>query len=381
MLQRITLPRITQITDSACDDLPYLLRRSGYRVPLLITDRVTAELGLAAPFRQRLEQHQIMHDQYAGLEAETSMAEVIQGAHKVRTGCNDLYPDPFDCLVALGGSNVINATKSISLVVANGTAGLPANNPGLPIIAIPTTDSVAEITHHTNLPDGGHSPAPHSTTPVAILLDSELIANMTPLIGRATALSTLSYAIEAFTSPNASLFSNQQALAALRLLNTHLEAALTQSYQHDTSQAMSLAARLAGIAFNASGGQLLHAISHSLSQTFNIEHPISRALLLAPVIRLLAKRQPAPYAQCAQTLGLKHANDAPDKAAQWLARRVTALYKKAQLPGLPLFIEDKTDYLAQTGPMSEQVCGLLSGDKLETTEADVRRVYRGLWRE
>lgn len=380
MLQRITLPRITQITQSACDDLPYLLSSSGFRVPLLITDRVTDELGLAAPFRQRLEQHQIMHDQYAGLEVETSMAEVMQGAHKVRAGCNDLYPDPFDCLVALGGNNVINAAKSISLIAANGAADTPADNPGLPIIAIPTTDSVAEITDHTSPPDNGHRLTRHSTTPVAILLDSELIANMTPLIGRATALSTLSYAIEAFTSPNASLFSNQQALAALRLVHNNINTVISQPHQHEASKAMSLAARLAGVAFNATGGNLLFQISHQLSQTFDIEHAISRTMLLAPVIRQLSKTRPEPYAICAATLGLKHAEEKPADASRWLARRVTSLYKTAQLPKLPAFVSEKTVYMTQVDAMTTAVCAVLANDNLNHSAANVRQLYRGLWR-
>lgn len=384
MKQNLTLPRMIQTTASASDDLPDLLRRFGYHVPLLVTDRVTAELGIAAPFCQRLEQHQILHDLFYDLEPKTSLHNAIAGAHKVLAGCSSLYPDPFDCIVALGGTSVIEVAKGISVAATNGgSLQRPRQKrAGLPIIAIPTTDSVSEVTDHATLMNNGHLISISDTAPVAILLDSELIGDMTSMISRTTALSTLSYALDAVASPNASLFSDQQAQASLRLLRQNITSAMASSHCSESRQAMTLAARQAGIAFNATGGGLLHHMSQIMSLSFEIDQPICRTLLLAPVTEYQATISPEPYALCATTLGLTQPGDTLGDAVLALERYINTLHSNAQLPGLSSFVSCQSRYMGQIDAMSEDVCAVLNATEgtVSLPATEIRQLFQALWR-
>ena len=98
---------------------------------------------------------------------------------------------------------------------------------GLPIIAIPTTAGTgSEVTRFTiitdELTDEKMLCVGAGFMSLAALVDYELTLSLPPRVTADTGIDALTHAIEAYVSKKANLFSDAQALAAMRLIRPNL---------------------------------------------------------------------------------------------------------------------------------------------------------------
>ena len=268
MSNRIVLPRLMEVGAGASQQIVSVLHNLGCKRPLIVTDRMMVELGYVARISEILTKADIPSDCFADTLPEPTAASIHAGVEMVRRGS-------YDSIIALGGGSPIDSAKAIGILGKFGGEMRDYRFPrdvseaGLPLIAIPTTAGTgSEATRFTIITDETSDEkmlcAGLGFMPVAALIDYELTLSLPPRVTADTGIDALTHAIEAYVSRKASLYSDAQALEAMRLLAPNLRAAFHEPGNRAAREAMMLGATLAGIAFsNASvalvvifGGQL-----------------------------------------------------------------------------------------------------------------------------
>jgi len=220
------LPRILHTGAGASQHVHQVLASLGCRKPLIITDRMMVDLGYAGRISAALAEHGIEVDVFSDTVPEPTVASIQAGVWTAREG-------GYDGIIALGGGSPIDSAKAIGILAKFGGVmrdyKFPRNvtEMGLPIIAIPTTAGTgSEVTRFTiitdELTDEKMLCVGAGFMSLAALVDYELTLSLPPRVTADTGIDALTHAIEAYVSKKANLFSDAQALAAMRLIGPNL---------------------------------------------------------------------------------------------------------------------------------------------------------------
>ncbi len=198
-------------------------------------------------------------------------------------------------VVAIGGGSVLDTGKILALMAVNGEPARdfeypnqPAN-PGLPVIAIPTTAGTGSETNGWGVIEdpearrkfyAGHT----SLTPRFTILDPNLTRGLPPQPTAASGIDVLSHALESLSSQRSNPFAEGIALQCVRLAHTYLPRAVTDGQDIEARAHMLLAAHMAGLAFATTGLGLDHAIGHALSAHLGTAHGAALAVMLPHVL-------------------------------------------------------------------------------------------------
>ena len=207
---------------------------------------------------------------------------------------------------------------------------------GLPLIAIPTTAGTgSEATRFTIITDETSDEkmlcAGLGFMPIAALIDYELTLSLPPRVTADTGIDALTHAIEAYVSRKASLYSDSQALEAMRLLAPNLRTAFHQPDDRAAREAMMLGATLAGIAFSNASVALVHGMSRPIGAFFHVPHGLSNAMLL-PAITASIPAAPERYADCARAMGVAAQTDGVEVANDKLLAELRAINQELKVP-------------------------------------------------
>lgn len=379
-MQSVALPRILEIGGGARRRLPEVLGRLGCRRPLIITDTTMVKLGIPAELVTQLRERGITAEVHASPPAEPTVASLQPGLERIQAvAC--------DCLVAVGGGSPIDAAKALAVLARRGgpvTAFChPAviDEPGLPVIAIPTTAGTgSEATRFTIITDDGDPAVARKMLcvglaflPVAALIDYELTLGLPPRVTADTGIDALTHAIEAYVSRRAGAFSDHCALGALRLLAPNLRRVFADGSDRAAREAVMLGATLAGMAFSNASVALVHGMSRPIGANFHVPHGLSNAMLLPAVTAFSLPADRERYAACARAMGLPDA----DALVPWL----TALNRDLQVPGPHAYGIDGARWAALTPTMAAQA--LASGSpgnnpRVPTTD-EIIALYQQVW--
>jgi len=194
-----------------------------------------------------------------------------------------------ELIIAVGGGSVLDMAKAIALLSAQPvdplsivTGARQPSQPGVPLIAIPTTaGSGSESTHFAVVYIDGvkYSLAHPTIRPVYALVDPELSHSMPPRLTATTGLDALCQAIESYWAVAATAQSQAYAAAAIR----HLWPNLLPAVHAPTASArarMSYGAHLAGRAIDISKTTAPHAVSYTLTMRYGVPHGHAVALTL-----------------------------------------------------------------------------------------------------
>jgi alcohol dehydrogenase class IV len=212
---------------TATRELPEVVDRLGAERVLVVStpsversallQRVTSALGerVAATF--------------AGSQAHTPEPVVLAAARIAR----DVDAD---CLVSLGGSSVVDLTKGVALVLAEGElfpeltvgSGRRLSAPKIPHVAIPTTLSAAEFTSSAGITDPEHKVkelySDPSLAPRWVVLDSEMTSATPQRLWAGTGMKLVADCSEGMLSSRATPYSDALLFAALEILLADLGA-------------------------------------------------------------------------------------------------------------------------------------------------------------
>jgi alcohol dehydrogenase class IV len=385
MSTQIILPRILQVGDGASQEAGNILNSLDCKRPLIVTDGMMVQLGYVARLQQSLEAASITADIFQDTVPEPTVSSIQAGVDKVRDG-------NYDSIIAIGGGSPIDSAKAIAILGKYGGVmrdyKFPrvVNEPGLPIIAIPTTagtgsecTKVTIITDETN--DEKMLCVGIGFMPTAALVDYSLTLSLPPRTTADTGIDALTHAMEAYVSKKASLYSDSQAIAAMKLLAPNLRKAFQDGSDQKAREEMMLGATLAGVAFSNASVALVHGMSRPIGAFYHVPHGLSNAMLLPMVTEYSIPAAPERYADCARAMGVANEGDSDQTANNKLMAELYAINKELQVPTPEQFGIDRDHFFNNLQVMAEQALASGSpGNNPRVPSADeIIEIYRKLW--
>jgi alcohol dehydrogenase len=238
-----------------------------------------------------------------------------------------------DCLIAIGGGSVADSAKALSLLLAEqgrladhvtifrppSTIEIPLRTrPKLPIIAIPSTASGAEVTSSFGVRDGDRDKLMFWNRQVAaetILIDPLLSADVSLATMRYTAMNGIAHCLEGLYSKGRSIVSDGMAVQAIGLFQ---QALCTPALDEAAQRRLILAAaHLSGMVLSMARSCLHHAICHVLGARQNLAHGLVNTVILPHALRFnedMARPQLAPALEAVN----RQAGGRYDRLSDWL---------------------------------------------------------------
>lgn len=362
MPHNILLPRIVEIGGGAIDGLTDALAALGVSNPLIITDAMMQELGYVERITLKLRHVGMSYGVFADTVPEPTERSIMAGVEAMKAG-NDA--GGYDGLIALGGGSPIDSAKAIGVLAHFGGEirdyKFPhsADEVGLPLIAVPTTAGTgSEATRFTIVTDDTVDEKMLCVgigfMPAAAILDYELTLSVPARVTADTGIDALTHAMEAYVSRKANPFTDQQALAAMRLIGPNLRRVYHAPRDREAREAMMLGAHLAGVAFSGASVALVHGMSRPIGAAFHVPHGMSNAMLLPAVTEFSLEAARSRYADCARAIGVANAANTDTAAVYLLQQELHALNDELAVPTPGDFGIERAAWQAQLETMAEQ---------------------------
>lgn len=249
----------------------------------------------------------------------------------VAEGIVELQRLDAQAVVAFGGGSAMDCAKGV----------IYCSGRHMPLWCIPTTAGTgSEVTSFSVLtdPESGvkYPLVDDALLPDAAILDGQFLAGVPAAVTVNAGMDVITHAAEALVAVRGNIFTDALAEKSFVTALNRLPAAWEGDGEAKTE--MLFASALAGIAFNAAGLGVCHALSHSLGARLHAPHGKVNALLLPQVIEANAQSPGAArkYAQLAKLCGLSPTPRSLAGALRRLCRRL----------GLPQRLEGEAE-LAQ----------------------------------
>jgi alcohol dehydrogenase class IV len=251
----------------------------------LVTDPGVVKAGI---LQRVLDAANVEIFSYEDVEPEPTY-ELIDGCVEVlrKKGC--------DLVIGLGGGSAMDCAKMAAVLMKNtgkvtdywGADRVP--NPGLPVIAIPTTAGTGSEASPACVfvdPEDGVKKGVRSDfiIPEVAILDPLLTLGLPQGLTASTGVDALTHAIEVYTSLRANLISDMVAEKSIRLIGGHLRVAYSNGNDVSARYGMLMASFLGGICLASSNVGAVHVIAHTLGGIYKVPHGIANALLLPYVM-------------------------------------------------------------------------------------------------
>ena len=324
-------------------------------------------------------------DVYDDTVPEPTEASILAGVTKVQNG-------DFDSIIAIGGGSPIDSAKAIAILGKYGgqmrdyMVPRIVNEPGLPIIAIPTTAGTgSEATRVTIITDDQVDEKMlcmgMGFMPIAALVDFELTLSLPQRTTADTGIDALTHAMEAYVSRKANLYSDSQAIAAMGLIAPNLRRAYHDGEDRHAREAMMIGATLAGIAFSNASVALVHGMSRPIGAFFHVPHGLSNAMLLPAVTGFSIPAAESRYADCARAMFIASNSDSDDAANKKLMDELVAINDELQVPTPAGFGIERDRFFEVRHTMAEQAIASGSpGNNPRIPSVDeIVTLYEQLW--
>src|ERR1017187_10163999 len=315
-----------------------LVKSLNARRVLLVTDRGIVAAGHAGRVRALLVASGLHVTCFEQVQ-ENPTTQCVERCVEVARGA------AIDTIVGLGGGSSMDTAKGCNFILTNGGQmkdywGIGrATRPMLPLLAIPTTggtgsecQSFALITDehtHQKMACG----APKAAARIA-LLDPALTLSQPARVTACSGIDALAHALETLVTKSRTPLSLIFSREAFRLAIGGLPRVLASPADLEARGWMLLGAAWAGTAIENSMLGAAHALANPLTAHFGVAHGQAVGMMLPHVVRFNA-REPVvarayPEVACAAQLPLP--SEAPEAAAEHLAKRLESLLELAGLP-------------------------------------------------
>ncbi|MEV0175975.1 bifunctional acetaldehyde-CoA/alcohol dehydrogenase [Streptomyces sp. NPDC050803] len=348
----------------------------------VVTDRTMEQLGFVRKVTEILNSRAepVTLQFIDNVEPNPELATVRAGAAAMR----EFEPDT---IIALGGGSPMDAAKIMWLMyerpevefadtrekffdIRKRAYKFPKLGEKAQLVAIPTTSGTgSEVTPFAVISDPEAAQkyplADYALTPDVAIVDPVLAMHLPPTVTADSGFDALTHATEAYVSVYASDFTDGQCLQAIKLIFENLEACVQEGARAPRArERMHNASTIAGMAFANSFLGLVHAMAHTLGNTFHVAHGRTNALLLPHVIRhngtvthkatpwpkAETYRAPERYQDIARMLGLPAAT--PEEGVESYARAVEDLRRRCGIPAS--FQEEGVDEKAFVAAIPQQ---------------------------
>ena len=251
----------------------------------------------------------------------------------------------FDLVIAVGGGSPMDTAKAVCMLKNNegkikdylfGGTKTPIH-PSIPLICIPTTaGSGSEVSAASVIEDTENhiklSCTHPNLLPKVAIIDPLLQLDMPPRITAGTGMDAMTHAIEAYTSKNASVFSDLYARRAIELIGAYLPKVMEDPKDLDARMMMAQASSMAAIAFLNGGLGAVHGISQTMGGIAHTPHGISNAILLPKVMAYNYIGNLDRFADIAGLLGCDTKGMTKEEAAKQAVLLIKELNKRVGIP-------------------------------------------------
>lgn len=257
------------------NSLPDIIRERGYHKGVLITTKSIVANGIAE--RVVAESGGLITDFTYGIQPNPTVQNTDDCIEVLRRG-------EYDFAVALGGGSVLDCAK-VTAALAPTTATTQRffdgefvlTEPGLPLIAVPTTAGTAsEITRVSVLSDSvsGRKRPFNSPLlyPVYALIDPLLTVSCNKKVTATSGIDVLAHSLEALYSKHHQPFTDLFAKHAALLVFRYLQMAYDEPDNVVARTKMAEASVAAGMAFNMTQTAAAHACSYPLTEMLDVPH-------------------------------------------------------------------------------------------------------------
>ncbi|WP_425835654.1 bifunctional acetaldehyde-CoA/alcohol dehydrogenase [Streptomyces fractus] len=342
--------------------IKYLAEMDDVHRVTVVTDKTMGDIGFVQKVTDILNSRPtaVTLQVIDNVEPNPELATVQAGAAAMR----DFRPDT---IVALGGGSPMDAAKIMWLMyehpeiefadtkekffdIRKRAYTFPQLGEKAKLVAVPTTSGTgSEVTPFAVISDPAAAQkyplADYALTPNVAIVDPTLPMNLPPTVTADSGFDALTHATEAYVSVYANDFTDGQCLQAIRLIFENLEACVTEgSRAPEAREKMHNASTIAGMAFANAFLGLVHAMAHTLGNTFHVAHGRTNALLLPHVIRhngtvsykatpwpkAETYRAPERFQEIAKMLGLPAAS--PQEGVESYAKAVEELRDRCGIP-------------------------------------------------
>ena len=267
------------------------LEKKGERT-LIVTDKQLLELSLVDGITESLKNAGFDVEIFSGVEMEPS----LKGLDPL---VELLGKEKYDLIIGLGGGSCMDVAKIGSLLATN--PGNPrdylGNNlvkrRGLPKILIPTTAGTGSEVSRGGVVSVGDRKFAISDTRYGFadlaIVDPMNSVSMPPNVTARSGFDALSHAIESFICTESNPISDAIALKAIELVANSLRTAYIDGKNLAARCDMSMAALMAGIAFEFSCLTSTHVFAERIGPLFKIPHGVALSITLPVFLEYFAK--------------------------------------------------------------------------------------------
>jgi alcohol dehydrogenase class IV len=290
----------------------------------IISDSGVIAAGLADAAMTSLKRKGVEVDLFDDLKGEASTAPIDAAAEVIRAA----RPA---AVIGLGGGSALDVAKLAAVLSASnrGAEYYALMNHPLPqrtakLILLPTTAGTgSEVTRtavFTNSDNRKVWAWGNELAADLVILDPELTLTLSKSLTAATGLDAMVHAIEACTVKSSHPLVQAFGLHAIRLGAQNLQNSIDRPDDLDARGAMLMASTLAGMAIDAAGTGIAHAIGHALGTVAGIHHGRAAALALDVVFLANAEAAPDIHSEIALALGVQAGNVPVEKHAEMAAK-------------------------------------------------------------
>lgn len=269
---------------------------SGKRAIIVIGGKSVKDNGTLARVEAILDQINIEHTVFSGVEPDPSIETVRRGVEAFEA----FQPD---WIIGLGGCSAIDAAKAMWAIYEHPeltfeqmitVCGIPPLRNKARFVAIPATSGTGtEITALAVITDkvkGVKYPmVSHELLPDLSIVDGELCKSMPKEVTANTGLDALTHSVEAYVSNIDDNYADALAKGGIELVFANLETAYNQPENGQARQNMHDASCLGGYAFTNVWLGIVHSLAHQVGGVFGIPHGCANAIILPNVIRFNSK--------------------------------------------------------------------------------------------
>ncbi len=356
MANRFILNETSYFGRGAREVLSTEIKNRGFNKILVVTDKTLLDCGVTTRVTSELDNAGIAYEVFSELKPNPTVKNVQDGVEACKNA-------GADAIVAVGGGSAMDTAKGISIIMKNPehadvvSLNGPVNtkNPGLPIIALPTTaGTAAEVTINYVITDETRDVKmvcidPHDI-PVLAIVDTELMESMPKSIAASTGLDALTHAIEGYITKGANLMSDMFHMKAIQLIFENLPAAVNEK-NPEAVEKMGYAQYIAGMGFSNVGLGIVHSLAHQLGAVYDTPHGIANAILLPYVMEFNGEVCYERFREILLGLGITEAKDMNKE--ELIARMVSEIRELSAKVGVTQTVsevggrEEDLDMLAQ----------------------------------
>lgn len=316
---------------NAVEHLPDLIGKYKMKHLFVVYDAGVKAAGIASAVLAQIEKTEAKTVIFDGVIPNPTNEIVEQAAALAKA-------EKIDGFVAVGGGSSIDLAKAVNVLMTNpGSIGdyggmNMVKNPGLPLIAIPTTAGTSsEITNVSALIDTEKAVKyviiDHHIVPSDVIVEPEFTKTMPASVTAATGMDAITHAVESYISNMATPLTEYHALKGLALLHKNLPSAVKNGDDMEAREQMLLGCIITGFSFANANLGLVHGIAHTLSAHFGLAHGMANAAVLPYVMEYNAVSCPQKMADMAKAIGIPLSGDL-DEDQYLLANELKKLTKE-----------------------------------------------------